>query len=67
MDIFKLTISGFESPLLMGIKISDSNIVNDDIINKSISINTNLHIKLSDLSVGDDFAFIRNIEFLYDL
>jgi hypothetical protein len=67
MDIFKLTISGFESPLLMGIKISDSDIVNDDIINKSISINTNLHIKLSDLSVGDDFAFIRNIEFLYDL
>ena len=67
MNIFKLTISGFERPLLMRIKISDSNVVNDNVINKSISVNTYLHIKLSDLSISDDLAFIRDIEFLYDL
>ena len=46
MERSKLTVTGFECPLLMRIKISQSDIVMNCVIHQSVSVNADLDIHL---------------------
>lgn len=47
MDVSKFAVPGFESPFFMRIQIPHSDVVNDNVIDKSVPIDTNLHIELT--------------------
>lgn len=49
----------------MGIEVSESNIVDDSIINKGVSIYTNLHIQFYALRPVHRFDIVRNVVFFY--
>lgn len=61
MNIPQLTVSRFKGPLLMRVQVPDSNIVNDNIINQCVPINTDLHVELTRWSVGDGLFLFRYV------
>ena len=61
MYISEFTVSCLEGPLFMRIKISHSDVVNYDIVNKGVSINANLHIEFTSWVGRDYIVFIRNV------
>lgn len=61
MNISELTVPGFVGPLLVGVKIPKSHIVNDSVVNKRIPVDADLHVELGRFVTVYNLRLIWNV------